>query len=405
MAYSVRLYCIGVLLLSCCGPACVHATDKSQHKTALRGAEAMETEVSLIQTAAQTMRVGARNSGVPELLESYQDGKLAITAHPDVQKVLKEELVKGITPQTYLEMLHRICDKETSRFVGLQGNLDASNLVQTVLNEHGLTKTWTEDIQANPSVQKYAGDGKNKNVGPNVFGFLEGSDEKLKKEVILVGAHYDSVNWEKTGGVSPGVDDNGSGSAAVQLVARALAQSPVKPKRSFLFAAFNAEEEGLVGSTSLAAKIKKQDYPCDGCKIKYALIADEVAYGGKKPEERQAIIETLGNVDGTHNLVDTMAQQELANSNDGINGFLVNWHGFASDHIPLLNVGVPTALLIERNNQQHNDEWGHSSRDNFDHIDPNFGASMTRLLARTAATLGSPAQIGVVITHSPIAPL
>ena len=59
--------------------------------------------------------------------------------------------------------------------------------------------------------------------------------------VIMVGAHLDSVN------AGPGIQDNGSGSAAYPEVAEQMAK--VKPRNKVRFAWWGAEESGLVGST------------------------------------------------------------------------------------------------------------------------------------------------------------
>jgi len=59
--------------------------------------------------------------------------------------------------------------------------------------------------------------------------------------VIMVGAHLDSVN------AGPGIQDNGSGSAAILEVARQMGK--VKPVNKVRFALWGAEESGLVGST------------------------------------------------------------------------------------------------------------------------------------------------------------
>jgi hypothetical protein len=81
----------------------------------------------------------------------------------------------------------------------------------------------------------------------NVVGFVEGSDPVLKDEVVIVGAHLDHLGaWENY--IYNGADDNGSGSAGVLNVARAMALNPVKPKRSVLFALWAGEENGLLGS-------------------------------------------------------------------------------------------------------------------------------------------------------------
>jgi Zn-dependent M28 family amino/carboxypeptidase len=81
----------------------------------------------------------------------------------------------------------------------------------------------------------------------NVIGVIEGSDPKLKDEYFVVGGHYDHLGrWEDY--IYNGADDNGSGSVGVLNIAKAIAASPVKPKRSVVFALWTGEEKGLLGS-------------------------------------------------------------------------------------------------------------------------------------------------------------
>lgn len=83
--------------------------------------------------------------------------------------------------------------------------------------------------------------------GLNVIGVIEGSDPKLKDEYFVVGAHFDGLGrWEDY--IFNGADDNASGSIGVLNIAKAIAASPVKPKRSVVFALWTGEEEGLLGS-------------------------------------------------------------------------------------------------------------------------------------------------------------
>ncbi|MHC5036639.1 MAG: M20/M25/M40 family metallo-hydrolase [Planctomycetota bacterium] len=95
----------------------------------------------------------------------------------------------------------------------------------------------------------------------NVVGLHEGSDPELKKEVIVIGAHYDHVGMgggmarlmmggKDTGDdrICNGADDNASGTVGVMLIARAFATNQIKTKRSILFILFSGEEKGLVGS-------------------------------------------------------------------------------------------------------------------------------------------------------------
>jgi hypothetical protein len=82
---------------------------------------------------------------------------------------------------------------------------------------------------------------------PNVLGYIEGSDPKLKDEVIVIGAHLDHLG-KRGEYIYNGADDNGSGSVAVMELAEAFAINKVKPKRSILFALWTGEEKGLLGS-------------------------------------------------------------------------------------------------------------------------------------------------------------
>jgi len=83
----------------------------------------------------------------------------------------------------------------------------------------------------------------------NVVGLIEGRDPVLRKQVVIVGAHYDHISIAKDSvGIPCGADDNASGTAVVIEVARALAGCQQKPRRSVLFIAFTGEERSLIGS-------------------------------------------------------------------------------------------------------------------------------------------------------------
>lgn len=88
-------------------------------------------------------------------------------------------------------------------------------------------------------------------VGYNICGWIEGSEAKLKKELIVVGAHFDHCG-QHIGLLFPGANDNASGSATVMAIAKAFASLKQKPKRSVMFVLFGGEEMGLQGSTYFA---------------------------------------------------------------------------------------------------------------------------------------------------------
>lgn len=93
----------------------------------------------------------------------------------------------------------------------------------------------------------------------NVLAAVEGSGA-LQREWVVVGAHYDHIGFrnldDESQGPNNGADDNGSGTALVLEMARVF-QAYVEEggtgpndRRSVLFVAFGAEEQGLLGSCS-----------------------------------------------------------------------------------------------------------------------------------------------------------
>ncbi|QEC52172.1 peptidase M28-like protein [Anseongella ginsenosidimutans] len=84
----------------------------------------------------------------------------------------------------------------------------------------------------------------------NVLGYLEGSDPELKKELIVLTAHYDHEGIID-GKIYNGADDDGSGTTAVLEMAEAFAKAAKAgkgPRRSLLFMTVTGEEKGLLGS-------------------------------------------------------------------------------------------------------------------------------------------------------------
>lgn len=89
----------------------------------------------------------------------------------------------------------------------------------------------------------------------NILVMLEGSDPRLRNQVIVVGAHYDHVGYGTpqnsfgpTGYIHNGADDNASGVAGVLEALDALSHYGAGLSRSVLFAFWDAEEKGLLGS-------------------------------------------------------------------------------------------------------------------------------------------------------------
>jgi hypothetical protein len=86
---------------------------------------------------------------------------------------------------------------------------------------------------------------------PNIAAILPGSDPQLKNEYVVYTAHADHLGiGDPLNGdnIYNGAADNASGSSALIEIARAFASMPTAPRRSLLFLAVTAEEEGLLGS-------------------------------------------------------------------------------------------------------------------------------------------------------------
>lgn len=101
----------------------------------------------------------------------------------------------------------------------------------------------------------------------NVVGFLEGSDPKLKDEIVAFSAHYDHLGSRQVSadgrvaavpGAAPnpaasadriynGADDDGSGTVGILNLAEAFA-GVSRPRRSLLFIWHAGEELNLIGS-------------------------------------------------------------------------------------------------------------------------------------------------------------
>jgi hypothetical protein len=96
----------------------------------------------------------------------------------------------------------------------------------------------------------------------NIVGVLEGTDPELKKEFVVLSAHYDHIGVlkNKQGDmINNGANDDASGVTVVAEMAKYFAKIKSN-KRSILFVFFAGEEKGLLGSKSLVQKLKKKDF-------------------------------------------------------------------------------------------------------------------------------------------------
>lgn len=139
---------------------------------------------------------------------------------------------------------------------------DQIQLGEATAEDNTIPHVWLQDaenkklkqiVEAKKAQASLQVSGKeNKQVmSQNVLGYIEGSDPELKKEVVLLSAHYDHVGITQgttdADTIFNGARDNAVGTAAIMMAAKYFSQNP--PRRSILIAAWTAEEKGLLGSS------------------------------------------------------------------------------------------------------------------------------------------------------------
>jgi Zn-dependent M28 family amino/carboxypeptidase len=90
----------------------------------------------------------------------------------------------------------------------------------------------------------------------NMIAKIDGSDPALRNEYVVYTAHWDHFGVGvpvKGDSIYNGAADNATGTAGLLTLAKAFMAMPVKPKRTILFLAVTAEEQGLLGAAYYAA--------------------------------------------------------------------------------------------------------------------------------------------------------
>lgn len=168
----------------------------------------------------------------------------------------------------------------------------------------------------------------------NVVAKLPGSDPTLKNEYVVFSAHWDHfgiVAPENGDSIKNGAQDNASGTAGLLAVARAAKAVSPAPKRSMIFLAVTAEEQGLLGSQYYGAFPL---YPLDKT-LANINIDDNLSLIGRTSD---MIVVGLGASDLDDYLRDAAGElgRSLKPDSEPEKGFY-----YRSDHFNFAKVGVP----------------------------------------------------------------
>lgn len=176
----------------------------------------------------------------------------------------------------------------------------------------------------------------------NILASVPGRDARLRNEVVIVCAHFDHVGFGTPrnsrgpiGYIHNGADDNASGVAGLLEVVAAVRSLPQPPRRTLLFAFWDGEEKGLLGSKHW---ITAPTLPLSH--IKLVINADMI--GRLRPEG----VEVTGTrtARGLRQLVSDANSAKSAASPQTRLDF--TWDMRAdSDHHPFFAAGIPALML------------------------------------------------------------
>lgn len=201
-------------------------------------------------------------------------------------------------------------------------------------------------------------------------------------EIVVVGAHYDSISEAPTVS-APGAEDNGSGTAAVLQLAEVFAD--YETERTIHFVCFSGEEQGLFGSQHYVQQAAANDLNVIGALTMDMISAWESNYkviieGDEPWESLMALFQTN---------VTSLAQ--IASRKD--------YFSFGSDHVPFQQGGIPAFLAIDWDYGTY--DHYHRTTDTWQRLDPTLGHRIVKAMAGTLVDMTNPT---AAATSTPTAP-
>ena len=269
-------------------------------------------------------------------------------------------------------------DSLMGRLAGSKGEKMASDYIFKVFKEYGITSLYPSSGQD----FSFVSDKGDTIHSQNVIAIIEGSDPVLKNEFVLIGAHYDHLGFNRvnidgkdTFQIYKGANDNASGVATLLEVAKEIKNEAYDFKRSVIFAAFGAEEGGLMGSWYFLNRAFGY-----GDKIELMINLDMV---GRSTGENFPRIYTIMPAVELSTII-----KDVSDLTAMISPKIYSTDCFTSDHQNFSTLGIPVAVVTTGINRDY-----HTLRDLPENLDYKNMASMVRYvveLTRSTANLLKP---------------
>ncbi len=184
---------------------------------------------------------------------------------------------------------------------------------------------------------------------PSVVMTIRGST--FPDEVVVIGAHQDSINQSGSTQPAPGADDDASGVACLTEMIRILTSKSFRPARTVKFMAYAAEEVGLRGSNAIAAA-----YRAANTNVVGVLQLDMTNYRGTQGFD-MVMITDFTNAAQNQFLRDLItAYQPTLNVTNSVCGYA------CSDHAAWFNRSYPASFPFEAPIGNDN-PWIHTASD------------------------------------------
>ena len=287
-------------------------------------------------------------------------------ANDDVQIKTKftqdtSSIVEAVNGQRWLETLNHLASMNRfSRGAGIQ---NAQRYLEQSLSSLPAMQVSTQAFTMSGT------------TAYNVIGKLTGTTRP--DDWIIIGAHYDSIS-QSTSSSAPGAEDNASGAAGMLELARIFAET--RPEATIFFIGFSGEEQGLKGSYAHVAKLI-----ADGnkAKVKAVLTMDMIGY--TSDTDLDCLLESDRRGSALFPMLSAAAQQY---TNLRI---VTTLNPFGSDHIPYIEEGIPSLLVIE--NDWNSYPQYHKTSDTPDQITLAMGEQTLRMQAAAVAQLAGASAI------------